>query len=221
MEGEGSPRIETEPKKDVYIVVLGGGLEKSKGKVKPVFDEKSRIIAGLTLVQQRKANHLIFSGGHAYREAEKTVAEYSEEYARLRDYKEILSPTTVKVTQTESLNTVSEFEELARIKRSNPKARIIVVSSDYHGVAKDLCIKNGFEFASAEEVILRNYKSGAALSAIDAIKNSPLFNRIGRQQKERVSDLEKLMGPMLYKFKSDITLPFRAKLRSRSKSDYS
>ncbi len=163
---------------ETFLVILGSGLvqryKDSNPVTMPSFDEKERLLAAIEVLKDQKENttgfdsaktHIILTGGDIYGIG-KTVSAYSEDYLE-KGFINNDVRNEISIESLETSNTVEEIEKLIE-RTKGLDAEVIVISSDYHLVAKKLCKEEGFKFISAEEKLR---------------ERNPQYNKIIRDRK--------------------------------------
>lgn len=104
------------------IIVLGGGLEKD-GTLSPA--SLTRTVHGIRLFRQGFAPIVVFSGGVI-------DGQISEAAAMAAVAKELAIPSEAILNETESVNTATAAEALARVLHPRGIRRILLVSDAFH-----------------------------------------------------------------------------------------
>jgi hypothetical protein len=182
--------------KDVFVVVLGSGLQKRSGAIFPSLDEKARIIAGLEVVKDTGAKNIVFTGADVYKIG-RSIADVSSEYAQKKSLRDHITPQ-VKIDQIPATNTVEEIQKIADLQRGNPTARFVVISNSYHLVAQKMCRRYHLEFISAEEKLKERYGERYA-QKIDEIMASKEYRELVKSQTMRSQILDLPQGEAAYK----------------------
>lgn len=141
------------------IIVLGSGLHtsnaSSNGKLS--FDERMRLYAGQELLRRMVIKgdcpSFIFTGGKIYE-------NFPELSTIARDITTSIGvDPKSKLHTVGGTNTLSDIELAIRCMQTNGYTRGIVISNEYHHVAKLCSFRNGLMYLSAEDVLIaRNPK---------------------------------------------------------------
>lgn len=188
---------ERQEPREIFVVVLGSGLQKRSGAILPGFDEKSRIIAGLTVVKDTGAKHIVFTGGDIYKIGQ-GLSEFSSRYSQKESLRGHISEHEVDITTIPATNTVEEIEKVELLHKKYPSAHFIVVSNRFHRVAEKQAKKYGLEFVPAEEKLKERYGENIARK-IDEIMASSQYQAITADQIRRTRLLDLPLSEFAYK----------------------
>lgn len=156
------------------IIVLGSGLHSSKVNTngKTSTDERMRIYAGLELYERlvnrgHKNLSFIFCGGGIYKDFP-PLSSVSKELVS-----GIVTDPNVKLYSVNGTNTLGDIDLAISCMESNSLSRGVVISNDYHHVAKLYTAQKGLMYLSAEDLLkIRDHRYE---KIIDDLKKTQYF----------------------------------------------